>query len=76
MVVIRRGGGVPREWKDATIILLHRKDGTECGNYRNISLVERAGEVLPKVIATEQLLRTGGHTTRGAVRLQTATVDD
>ena len=60
VVVIWRGGGVPQEWKDATIIVLHKKDRTACGNHRSISLVARAGEVLPKVITTEQLLRTGG----------------
>ena len=36
-------GGVPQELKDATIIVLHKKkDRTECGNYRGISLVALA----------------------------------
>ena len=39
-------------WKDATIKVLHeKKDRTECGNYRSISLVAHAGKVLLKVIA-------------------------
>ena len=46
------GGGVPQQWKDATIKVLHKKKHrTECGNYRGISLVAHAGEVLLKVIA-------------------------
>ena len=32
VIAIWRGGGVPQEWKDATIIVLHKKDRTECGN--------------------------------------------
>ena len=48
---IWREGKVPQQWKDAVITLLHKKDGkTECGNYRGISLVSHAGEVLLKVI--------------------------
>ena len=47
-----RGGGVPQQWKDATIKVLHKKkDRTECGNYRGISLVAHAGKELLKVIA-------------------------
>ena len=52
VVAIGRGGGVQQEWKDATIVALHnKKDRTECGNYRGISLVAHAGKVLLKVIA-------------------------
>ena len=52
MIVIWRGGGVPRDWKYVTIIVLHKtKDRTECGNYRGISLVAHAGKVLLKIIA-------------------------
>ena len=37
--------------KDAVITVLHKKgDKTECGNYRSISLVSHAGEVLLKVV--------------------------
>ena len=51
-IAMWRGGGVPREWKDTTIIVLHKKkDRTKCGNYRGISLVTHAGKVLLKVIA-------------------------
>ena len=36
----------------ATIKVLHKKkDRTECGNYRGISLVAHAGKILLKVIA-------------------------
>ena len=51
VIAIWRGGGVPQEWKDATIIVLHKKDRTERGRYRGISLVAHAGKVLLKVIA-------------------------
>ena len=50
--LIWRGGKVPQQWKDAVIILLHKKgDKTECGNYRGISLVSHACKVLLKVVA-------------------------
>ena len=43
---------MPQQWKDATIMVLHKKkDRTECGNYRGISRVAHAGNVLLKVIA-------------------------
>ena len=42
-------GKVPQQWKDAVITVLHKKgDKTECGNYRDISLVSHAGKILPK----------------------------
>ena len=35
IVAVWRGGGVPQQWKDATIKVLHtKKDRTEYGNYR------------------------------------------
>ena len=46
------GGDVPQQWKDAIIKVLHKKkDRTECGNYRGISLVAHAGKILLKIIA-------------------------
>ena len=43
---------MPQQWKDAIIIVLHKKKGgTECGNYRDISLVAHAGKILLKIIA-------------------------
>ena len=43
---------MPQQWKDATIKVLHKKkDRTDFGNYRGISLVAHAGKVLLKVIA-------------------------
>ena len=43
---------MPQRWKDATTKELHKKkDRTECGNHRGISLVAHAGKVLLKVIA-------------------------
>ena len=52
IVAVCGGGSVPQQWKDATIKVLHKKkDRTECGNYRGISLVAHAGKVLLKVIA-------------------------
>ena len=52
IVAVWRRGRVPQQRKDATIKVLHKKkDRTECGNYRGISLVAHAGNVLLKVIA-------------------------
>ena len=43
---------MPQEWKDAIIMVLHKKkDRTECGNYRGISMVAHAGKILLKIIA-------------------------
>ena len=45
-------GGVPQEWKYATIKVLHKKkDRTECSNYRGLSLVAHVGKVLLKIVA-------------------------
>ena len=43
---------VPQRWRDAVIKVLHKKDRTECGNYRGISLVAHAGKILLKIVAT------------------------
>ena len=52
IVAVWREGGVPQQWKYANIkVLDKKKDRTECGNYRGISLVAHAGKVLVKVIA-------------------------
>ena len=52
VVRIWGGGEVPQQWKDTIIMVLHKKkDRTECGNYRGISLVARAGKILLKIIA-------------------------
>ena len=49
--LIWRKGKVPQQWKYAAITVLHKKgDTTECGNYRGISLVSRAGKVLLKMV--------------------------
>ena len=46
VITIWRGGGVPQEWKDATIIVLRKmKDQTEFDNYRGLSLAAHAGKV-------------------------------
>ena len=53
-IVVRswKGGEVPQQWKDAMIMVLHKKkDRTECGNYRGISLVAHAGKILLKIVA-------------------------
>ena len=62
VIAISRSGGVPQEWKDVTIIVLHRKnDRTERGNYRGISLVTRwQGSPQGNQQSPEQLLRTVG----------------
>ena len=52
VVRIWRGGEVPQQWKDAIVMVLHKKKGRiECGNYRGISLVAHAGKVMLKIIA-------------------------
>ena len=52
---------VPQLWKDAVIQVLHKKkDSTNCGNYRGISLVAHAGKVLLKIVA----LRLGSYLER------------
>ena len=46
------GDEVPQQWKDAIIMVLHKKkDRTEGGNYRDIALVAHAGKILLKIIA-------------------------
>ena len=43
---------MPQQWKDAMIMVLHKKKGrTQCGNYRGISLVAHTGKILLKIIA-------------------------
>ena len=52
VVRVGRGGEVPQQWKYAIIMVLHkRKDRTECGNYRGISLVAHAGKIQLNIIA-------------------------
>ena len=52
VVRIWKGGEVPQQWKNAIIMVLHKKkDQIECGNYRGISLVAHAGKILLKIIA-------------------------
>ena len=47
-----RGSEVLQQWKYAIIMILHKKkDRTECGNYRGISLVAHACKMLLKIIA-------------------------
>ena len=49
---IWRGDEVPQQCKYAIIIVPHKKkDWTECGIYRGISLVAYAGKILLKIIA-------------------------
>ena len=43
---------VPQQWRDAVIKVLHKKDRTECGNYRGVKVVAHAGKVLLKIVAT------------------------
>ena len=52
VVRIWRGGEVPQQWKEVIIMVLHqKKDRTECGNYRGISLVVHVGKIPLKIIA-------------------------
>ena len=52
-----RDGRVPQRWRDAVLKVLHKKkDRTDCGNYRGISLVAHACKVLLKIVT----MRLGG----------------
>ena len=43
---------MPQQWEDAIIMVLHKKkDRTECGSYRGISLVAHVGKILLKIVA-------------------------
>ena len=43
---------MPQQWKDTINMVFHKKkDRTECGNNRGISLVAHAGTILLKIIA-------------------------
>ena len=57
------GGGVPQQWKYAITMVFHKKkDRTECGNYKSISLGAHADKILLKIIArhlSEYCERTG-----------------
>ena len=47
-------GEVPQMWKDAIIRVLHmKKDRTECGNSRSLSLGAPAGKILLKCVANQ-----------------------
>ena len=47
VVCIWRGGGVPQQWKDTIIMVLHKKkDRTQYDNYRGISLRAHADQIL------------------------------
>ena len=70
---------VPQRWRDAVIKVLHeKKDRTECGNYRSISLVAHAGKVLLKIVATrlKRLLRGKELAAGRAVWVPTTPFDD
>ena len=52
VVCIWRGGEVPQQYKYTIIMILHKKkDRTECGNYRGISLVGHTDKILLEIIA-------------------------
>ena len=52
VVCIWMGGEVPQQWENTIIMIPHKKkDRTECGNYRGISLVAHAGKILLKILA-------------------------
>ena len=67
IVAVCMTGGVPQEWKNATIKVLDKKDRTEWGNYRGLFLVAYAGKVL---------LRGSWDSSRGTVRLPAPTLDN
>ena len=78
VIAIWRGRGVPQEWRDAIIIVLHKKkDRTECGHSWHLARDTLwQGSPQGNRQSSEQVLRTGRYPARGTVRLQTATVDN
>lgn len=49
---VRTSCEVPQDWKDANIKVLHKKkDGTQCGDYRDTSLVAHVAKALLKIVA-------------------------
>ena len=79
IVAVWMTGKVPQEWKDATINVLHeKKDRTECGNYRGLPLVARAGKVLSqnRGQSSWRLLRRSWDSSRGSVRFPASTLDN
>ena len=49
VVRIWRGDEVLQQWKDAVVMVLHKKkEMAECGNYRGISLIAHASKILLK----------------------------
>ena len=65
VICIWRGDEVPQQWKDDIVIVLNRKkDRTECGIYKGISLILHAGKILLKItarpFATRRQLRVAG----------------
>ena len=44
-------GSVPQAWKDASIVIIHKKgDRTDCGNYRGIPLLSIAGKIFARIL--------------------------
>ena len=44
-------GSIPQSWKDASIITIYKKgDRTDCGNYREISLLSIACEIFARIL--------------------------
>ena len=51
VVCVWRESNLPQHWKYVIIMVLHKKkDRTECGNYRGISLVAPPSKILLKII--------------------------
>ena len=68
---------VPQLWKDAAIQVLHKKkDPTECGNYRGVSLIAHAGKVLMKIVTLrlDSCLKRRGFTAGVTMRILTREV--
>ena len=51
-------GSVPPAWKDSSIITFYKKgDRTDCGNYREISLLSIAGKIFARMLLNRQNTR-------------------
>lgn len=52
---------MPEQWKYAAIEILHKKDRTQCDNFRGVALVAHAGKALLKIVTR----RLSAYITRG-----------
>ena len=78
VIAVWQGRGVPQEWKDVTgVVQNKKKDRTECGDYRGISLVAHAGKILlfPDRLSNDCEREDISPEEQGGLRPQRSTID-